>query len=179
MSDESEAWTGSAYDVKLSGGGWGKYIFIGFLILFIELPLISLGFGFGNIGLGVFGLLMLIATIYLPWRGKFFKRKAAVNYVLTNKRAMVIMGTGEGQQVLQQCDLNGATCLVQNYNVKSVAQTARQGGTSQAIQTEVGDVVFLKGGTKALTFSNVPDPNNVKATADQLIHSAQFSMPAP
>jgi hypothetical protein len=180
MADESEVWSGGPYQApKMSSGFFNaKTIAVGFLVLFIELPLIFIGL-LGSWPLAIIGLLLLIVTIYIAYVKNLFKRKSSVAYVITNKRALVLMGSGESQQVLQTCDLAGATCVVHNLVTKSAGSTTARGGGATTIthEQQVGDMVFLRNGVKEVSFEGVGDPNNVKVTADHLIDQLRFQAP--
>jgi hypothetical protein len=173
MADESEVWTGTAFTKPSFGSSWGKILGVSCLILCFELPLTYAFFLFAG-SYGFIGLVIIVATLYLAFRVRLFKRPPKLSYVLTNKRALIVLRSKDQQNVIQQCDLNGANAVVQNYHMKQWSSSGSRSGYQSSETREVGDVVFLRSGTKVLTFTNVADPNNVKTAADHIIDALRF-----
>lgn len=168
---ESDVWRGAPYK-RPSMVGAGRVIGIGMLILFVELPILSIGLLFGSITWLLIGLALIAATVYFGIIRGYVGKSSKLQYVLTNRRAIVSANSKDGLQILQQVDLRGSTVSVLNKRTESTGRSWAGSGYQMQMHgtgSEVGDVVFMKGGARAVSFENVPDPEGIRQTAQSII----------
>ena len=147
-------------------------ILISAIFMFIGLPLFLLGLAVA-IFLGpivsIIGILIFLSGI--GW--VFIRRRPrgikGVQYVLTNKRAMVIFADRQGQKIIQECNLADTVPIVQKKRSINLSEMNRQTGNVTATTgMTVGDVVFMQKATPKVIFRDVEDPDGILRTVEQI-----------
>ena len=142
------------------------------IFIFIGLPVFLLGLAFA-IFLGpivaIIGILIFLSGI--GW--VFIRRRPrgikGVQYVLTNKRAMVIFADRQGQKITQECNLADTVPIVQKKRSINLSEMNRQTGNVTATTgMTVGDVVFMQKATPKVIFRDVEDPDGISRTVEQI-----------
>ncbi len=163
-------------------GGWIGLVVGGVFLLLIGLGIASIGsflIAYGGFFILIGVILIIVAVLRM--------RKPKINYVLTNRRAMVTTIKDKQQSTLQACDLAAAQVTVLNRRHVTVTKSRSGGfgagglvgagiglaggsaGRSVGQTDQVGDVIFMIGGLPQVRFVGVGDPDGVKQTADQII----------
>ena len=92
-----------------------------------------------------------------------------IHYVLTNKRAMVILVDRQGQKIIQECNLADTVPIVQKKRTINLSEMNRQTGNVTATTgMTVGDVVFMQKATPKVIFRDVEDPDGILRTVEQI-----------
>jgi len=147
-------------------------LLISALLMFFGIPLFLAGLAFmmmaGPIVL-IIGILIFLSGI--GW--VFIRRRPrgimGVQYVLTNKRAMVIFADRQGQKIIQECNLADTVPIVQKKRSINLSEMNRQTGNVTATTgMTVGDVVFMQKATPKVIFRDVEDPDGILRTVEQI-----------
>ena len=95
-----------------------------------------------------------------------------VHYVLTNKRAMVVLVDRQGQKIIQECNLADTVPIVHKKRSINLSQMNRQTGIVTAkTSVTVGDVVFMQKTIPKVIFRDVEDPDGILRTVEQIKRS--------
>jgi hypothetical protein len=141
------------------------FMFIGLFVFLLVLAFaMFLGPVFIIIGLLIF--LGGIGWVFIRRRSRGIK---GVQYVLTNKRAMVILADRHDKKILQECNLADTVPIVQKKRSINLSQMNRQTGNVTATTgMTVGDVVFMQKATPKVIFRDVEDPDGILRTVEQI-----------
>jgi len=139
----------------------GFFLFLGGLALIMYTPIIS-----------IIGLLIFLGGIGLFIIRRRPRRIKGVHYVLTNKRAVVILVDRQGQKIIQECNLADTVPIVQKKRSINLSQMNRQtGNVTATTSVTVGDVVFMQKTTPKVIFRDVEDPDGILRTVEQIKRS--------
>jgi|GEM_PF-1675321 len=142
------------------------------LLLFIGLPMFLIGLGFAVLSgqiLSFIGFLIFLGGIGLFFMRRRPRRKNSVQYVLSNKRAMVIHADRGGKKIIQECNLADTVPIVQRKRSIHLDELFR--GTNDVKETTsmiVGDVVFMQKAAPKVIFRDVEDPDGILKTVEQI-----------
>lgn len=180
LPNEEEVWTGFPYkgDMDVKKKSVLRYVGIILLILFIELPLASFLFVFFRTSGLIIGIIIILLTIIFGFKPKSLgKPSGGLIYTITNQRALITIVDRKEETISKSCQLQGCDVVTQNITNHNVTNSdpnpyyGRRGiqYSSTGEDFEVGDVIFLKNGTKQLIFTDVRDPKGVKEIALKII----------
>jgi len=142
------------------------------LLLFIGLPMFLIGLAFavffGQI-LSYIGFLIFLGGIGVFFMRRRPRRKNSIQYVLSNKRAMVIHADRDGKKIIQECNLADTVPIVQRR--RSIKLDELISGTNDVKETTsiiVGDVVFMQKAAPKVIFRDVEDPDGILGIVEQI-----------
>jgi hypothetical protein len=143
-----------------------------FILLFIGLPMFLIGFAFpvllGQI-LSFIGFLIFLGGIGVFFMRRRPRRKNSIQYVLSNKRAMVIHADRDGKKIIQECNLADTVPIVQKKRSINLTENTSETGTRTATTgITVGDVVFMQKAAPKVIFKDVEDPDGIVRTVEQI-----------
>jgi len=144
-------------------------LWVSALLMFLGLPLFLIGLATVMIVGSIIGLLIFlggIGWVFIRRRPRLIK---GVHYVLTNKRAMVILVDRHDKKIIQECNLADTVPIVQKKRSISLTENTRETGTRTATTgITVGDVVFMQKTTPKVIFRDVEDPDGIVRTVEQI-----------
>jgi len=142
------------------------------LLLFIGFPLFLMILAFavflGQI-LSFIGILIFLGGIGLFFMRRRPRRKNSIQYVLSNKRAMVIQADRDGKKIIQECNLADTVPIVQRKRSINLQELFRDtNDVKETTSMIVGDVVFMQKAAPKVIFKDVQDPDGILGIVEQI-----------
>jgi len=142
------------------------------LLLFIGIPMFLIGLAFaallGQI-LTYIGFLIFLGGIVLFFTRRRPRRKISIQYVLSNKRAMVIQADHDGKRIIQECNLADTVPIVQRKRSINLQELLRDtNDVKESTSMIVGDVVFMQKAAPKVIFKDVEDPDGILGIVEQI-----------